>query len=62
MIGDRTTDIMAAKNAGVRSVLVRTGEAGRDGKCTVEPDYCLADLSEAVSLILNNQQQEKHYE
>lgn len=31
-IGDSTTDMQTARNAGCRAVLVRTGKGGRDGK------------------------------
>jgi histidinol-phosphate phosphatase family protein len=51
MIGDSSSDIRAARNAGVRSVLVRTGVAGNDGKFVVSPDYEFADIGEAASFI-----------
>ena len=51
MIGDSTADILAAERAGVRSVLVRTGEGGRDGKYPAVPDFVVADITEAVALI-----------
>ena len=38
MIGDTTIDVMTGKNAGMRTALVLTGEAGKDGKYDVEPD------------------------
>jgi len=52
LVGDATTDILAGIRAGCRTVLVRTGLAGKDGKAVAEPDYAVADLSEAVELIL----------
>ena len=52
MIGDSTTDIMTARNAGIKSVLVQTGEAGQDGKYEVEPDYIKKNLLEAVKCVL----------
>jgi D,D-heptose 1,7-bisphosphate phosphatase len=52
MIGDTTTDMEAARNAGVRSILVRTGHAGTDGKYPAEPDYVMPDLGAAVDWIL----------
>lgn len=50
-VGDTTSDMAAASAAGLRSVLVLTGEAGRDGKCVARPDYTVADLAAAVALI-----------
>ncbi len=52
MIGDSTVDIQTAHNAGVRSVLLNTGQAGRDGKYNVEADVYAADLLQAVEMIL----------
>lgn len=52
MIGDTTMDIQTGKNAGVKTVLVRTGEAGNDRKYPVEPDFIGKDLLDAVNLIL----------
>jgi mannose-1-phosphate guanylyltransferase/phosphomannomutase len=51
-IGDTTTDIQTGINAGMRTMLVRTGEAGRDDKYPVRADYEAENLLEAVSLIL----------
>jgi mannose-1-phosphate guanylyltransferase / phosphomannomutase len=51
-VGDTTIDMMAAKNANLTSVLVRTGEAGKDGKFDVKPDFEAENLLEAVRLIL----------
>lgn len=53
LIGDTTTDLQTARNAGLRSVLVRTGYAGRDGKHPAQPDTTADTLSEAVGRILN---------
>jgi len=52
MVGDTSTDIAAGKSAGCRTILVRTGFAGRDGRAEVHPDHVVADLSAAVDLIL----------
>jgi histidinol-phosphate phosphatase family protein len=52
MIGDTTTDIQTARNAGIRVVLVRTGYAGKDGKFAVEPDFVADNLLDATHLIL----------
>ncbi len=53
LVGDATTDILAGIRAGCRTILVRTGYAGKDGKAVAEPDRVAADLSEAVSIILD---------
>ncbi len=53
MIGDTTTDVLAAKNAGVKSVLVRTGYGGQDGKQDVSPDFTFDTLNEAVRFIVS---------
>lgn len=51
-VGDSAADIGAAKAAGVRSILVRTGNANAT-MMAVEPDYEVADLQAAVELILD---------
>ncbi len=53
MIGDTTSDLLAARAMGVRSILVRTGAGGRDGKYDVRPDFVADDLAAAVALILD---------
>ena len=52
MIGDTTTDMQTAKNAGLRSILVRTGAGGKDGKHDVQADFVVANLEAAVQRIL----------
>lgn len=54
IIGDTTLDIQTGKNAGMHTVLVMTGEAGKDGKYPVEPDFVCDNLLEAVKKILEN--------
>jgi len=51
-VGDTTTDMQTARNAGCRSILVRTGYGGRDRKFQVRPDFEVADLEEAVDFIV----------
>ena len=50
-IGDTTTDLQTARNAGVRSILVKTGYAGNDRKFNVQPDHTFATLKEAAEFI-----------
>jgi D,D-heptose 1,7-bisphosphate phosphatase len=52
VVGDSARDILAAQNAGMKSVLVRTGHAGKDGSYEVTPDFVAENLNEAVRLIL----------
>ena len=52
VVGDSARDIMAAQNAGMKSILVQTGHAGKDGGFEVNPDFFAKDLREAVELIL----------
>lgn len=51
-VGDRTGDIICGQRAGMRSVLVHTGSAGKDGKYAMIPDYEAADLAEAAEFML----------
>jgi len=52
MVGDTSSDIRAGSLAGLRTILVRTGHAGLDGKYPYEPDYVMPDLPAAVDWIL----------
>jgi len=52
LIGDTTVDVETARNAGVKSVLVRTGHAGRDQKFTTEPTLTGENVLDAVQQIL----------
>ncbi|MDD3414641.1 MAG: HAD-IIIA family hydrolase [Lachnospiraceae bacterium] len=50
-IGDTTVDIQTGINAGMRTVLVKTGESGYDGKYDVAANYIATDLKDAVNHI-----------
>jgi histidinol-phosphate phosphatase family protein len=52
MVGDQTRDIEMARRAGLRSVLVRTGVGGNDGKFAATPDFVADDLAAAAEIIL----------
>lgn len=54
MIGDSTIDIQTGKNAGIHTVLVMTGQAGKDGKHDAVPDITANSLADAVTIILEN--------
>jgi histidinol-phosphate phosphatase family protein len=51
-IGDTTSDMLCAAQAGLRSIVVATGEGGLDGKYAARPDYSAADLPSAVDYLL----------
>ena len=55
MIGDKTADIQAGKNAGLKSILVRTGKAGQDKEYQIKPDFIAKDLLDAASWILEQE-------
>lgn len=52
VIGDTTTDIQLGINAGIKTILVSTGQAGKDGKYDVCPYMKAVDLLDAVRTIL----------
>ena len=52
MVGDTTVDIKTGMNAGVKTVLLESGEAGMDGKFNVRPNIYARDLQDAVDIIL----------
>ena len=57
IIGDRTVDIITGINAGLKTILVKTGYGGEDGKYQCEPDFIFEDLNEAVDFIVNKYNQ-----
>lgn len=52
MIGDSTADVALAQAAGMRSILVATGEGGRDGKYQARPDFTAPSIVEAVAQLI----------
>lgn len=54
IVGDSTMDIQTGVNAGLKTILVKTGQAGTDHKFHVSPDKIVNDLAEAVEYILAN--------
>ncbi len=50
MIGDMTQDILAGKNAGCHTILVKAGHGGNDGKYAVTADYTVPTATEAVRM------------
>ena len=53
LVGDTTTDLQTAKNAGLKAILLQTGHGGRDGKFDAAPDLVCNDLRQAVEKIKN---------
>lgn len=59
MVGDTTSDIEAGRRSGMRTILVNTGYAGRDGKYPIRADYRCPTLTAAIDWILNGHSQTK---
>ena len=57
IIGDTTTDVQTARNAGLKSILVRTGAGGKDGKHAAQPDFTAGTLADAVKIIIEQDRQ-----
>jgi len=55
LVGDTTTDLQTAKNAGMKSILVRTGAGGNDGKFDVSSDFVFDTLKDVVRFLLKQQ-------
>lgn len=55
IIGDSTVDIRTGKNAGMKTILVQTGDGGKDGKFEVIPDFVCKDIKEAVEIIMEEE-------
>ncbi len=53
MVGDMTSDIEAAKRAGIRSILLE-GKGVFDNQWSAGPDAKCVDLEDAVEFILHN--------
>ena len=50
-IGDKTSDIFAGEHAGLKTILVLSGKAGKDKKYKVNPDFIVKDLFDASKII-----------
>jgi D,D-heptose 1,7-bisphosphate phosphatase len=55
LIGDATGDILTGQRAKLKTILVKTGYAGRDKKFDIHPDFVVKNLNEAVDLIKKNE-------
>lgn len=52
MVGDRATDILAGKKAGIRTILLESGYGTERLEQDVTPDYVREDLREVIALLL----------
>lgn len=52
LVGDKTSDILTARRAGCRAILVKTGYGGRDGEYLVQPHKVSDNLAAAAHWIL----------
>jgi histidinol-phosphate phosphatase family protein len=52
LIGDSTTDLETAKNAGLKSILVRSGHGGKDDKFKAAPHFTCGNLLDSVGLVM----------
>ncbi len=53
IIGDSTVDVKTGAAAGLKSILLATGQAGMDGKFNIEPHFRADNLLQAVQIILS---------
>ncbi len=53
LVGDKTSDIKTGENAGCKTILIKTGYAGKDKQYKITPGFTVKNLYEAVKLILN---------
>jgi D,D-heptose 1,7-bisphosphate phosphatase len=59
MIGDQTRDVEMARRAGLRSILLLTGAAGRDGQFACAADHVAPDLKHAAAFILSEREAQR---
>ena len=59
LVGDTTRDLQTARNAGIKSILLRTGYAGKDRKYPVQADHTCDTLKEAVEIVLAANREQK---
>ena len=56
LFGDMTNDILLGNTIGCKSILVKTGKAGKDGQFEAKPDFVAENLKEGVEWILKGSQ------
>jgi len=59
LVGDKTSDIKAGERIKCKTILVKTGAAGKDQKHKIHPDFVADDLYEAAKIIYSKK--EKHF-
>ncbi len=60
MVGDRTVDVKAGHNAGCKTIVLKTGAAGKDGKFDVKADFECDTILDAVMLLIQQSKEEKN--
>jgi D-glycero-D-manno-heptose 1,7-bisphosphate phosphatase len=60
IIGDKTSDIETGRRAGMKTVIVLTGFAGKDGEFDVKSDFSAGDLLDAAGQILDSERNLRH--
>lgn len=50
MIGDMTQDILAGKNMGGKTILIKSGYAGKDKKYSINPNFIVKNTANALKL------------
>ncbi len=53
MVGDRNSDIICGKRAGLKTILILESEE-KEKFCETPPDFSVSDLSEAVKIIIRS--------
>lgn len=53
LVGDTTVDIQTGLNAGLHTILLRSGKGGKDGKYVVAPDFICGTVKDAIDFIIN---------
>ena len=51
MVGDRASDILTGKNAGIRTILLESGYGTAGLEFEVEPDYVFCDLRDVPGIL-----------
>lgn len=54
VVGDRTRDIKAGEDLGVKTILVKTGYKGMDNTYKISPDFISNDFSRAADIIIKS--------
>lgn len=55
VVGDAARDILMGQAVGAKTILVKTGHAGKDEVYQAKPDFVLKDLKKAVDFIIKKE-------